>query len=150
MLVYCFCYVQNRAVEPNLVQNSSIRSECLATIFLSPELNKKAFTENFNFWLCRITIYHNFLFLLRSNLLNILVIVAKFVSRPQVRNSIQGPEFNPCKERGDTPLSPSMTSKLPLIVPKICWRKCLLRYPRAHNLLHSPADILGSTKEHCK
>src|SRR6478672_13104822 len=119
MLVYCFCYVQNRAVEPDLVQNSSIRSECLATIFLSPELNKKPLTEKFNFWLCRITIYHNFLFLFRSNLLNILVIAAKFISTPKFptlprfEGSIRGNE-------GEIPLSPLMTSKLPLIVPKIC------------------------------
>jgi hypothetical protein len=95
MLVYCFCYVQNRAVEPYLVQNSSIRSECLATIFLSPELNKKTFTENFNFWLCGITIYHIFLFLFSRNLLNILVKLAKFISHPQVRNPARISEFNP-------------------------------------------------------
>ena len=90
-------------------------------LYFSPRnSNKKPFTENFNFWLCRITIYHNFLFLFRGNLLNILVISAKFISHLQVRNLAQVSEFYPCNRRRDVPLSPLMTSKLPLIVPKIC------------------------------
>jgi hypothetical protein len=51
MLVNCFCDVQNRIVELNLVQYSSIGADRLAVIPLSLEFYKETFTKNFNRWL---------------------------------------------------------------------------------------------------
>ena len=48
MLVNCFCYVQNRTAEFDLIQYSSVGPNRLATIFLSSEFYKKTFTKNFH------------------------------------------------------------------------------------------------------
>jgi len=80
MLVNCFCYIQSRMIESNLVQHSSVSGDRLATIVLSPEFDKKFFTECPYRWLPWITSYHIFKSWYKCNLLNILVCQDKFIS----------------------------------------------------------------------